>query len=182
MTDPAFFGYGSLVNLATHSYAQPRPARLHGWRRMWQSTSVRDIAFLSVVPDPNCVIAGVIAQVPNADWAALDLREAAYNRHDITSQIQDNGAAASTAVYQVDPNLHLDAQTRHPILLSYLDVVVQGYLQMFGAEGVAAFFETTDGWGPILDDRAAPQYPRAQKLNKDETALVDDHLRNLATI
>ena len=38
-------------------------------------------------------------------------------------------------------------QPKTPILLSYLDVVVQGYLAEFGEAGVARFFASTDGWG-----------------------------------
>ena len=67
------------------------------------------------------------------------------------------------------------------ILLSYLDVVVQGYHQQFGKDGVAAFFDTTDGWDtPILNDREAPHYPRSQILSRAETALVDQHLARIA--
>ncbi|WP_010137298.1 hypothetical protein [Oceanicola sp. S124] len=57
---------------------------------------------------------------------------------------------------------------------------MQGYLDEFGEAGVARFFETTDGWGaPIRDDRAAPLYPRAQKLSPAERALVDRWLAKL---
>ena len=36
---------------------------------------------------------------------------------------------------------------------------------------------TTDGWHvPVLDDRAAPRYPRAQTLTDRERILVDDAL------
>ena len=66
------------------------------------------------------------------------------------------------------------------MLLSYIDVVVQGYLREFGERGVRHFFETTDGWeAPVLDDRAAPIYPRHQRLSPDERALVDDQLREI---
>jgi hypothetical protein len=65
----------------------------------------------------------------------------------------------------------------HPILLSYIDVVVQGYLHMHGHDGVAHFFETTDGWDTlILNDRADPIYPRHQTLSAQERDLVDSHL------
>ena len=38
----------------------------------------------------------------------------------------------------------------------------------------AAFFDTTDGWDtPVLDDRAAPLYPRAQTLTRQERGLTD---------
>jgi len=176
MTDPHFFGYGSLVNLATHDYADPRPATLQGWRRVWQRTSLRKAAYLSVERCSTTALHGVIARVPGADWAALDQREAAYQRHDISEEIQHDGPKTHTAVYQVDPT-HLAQTEDHPILLSYLDVVVQGYLHMHGPDGVAHFFATTDGWRtPILNDRHDPIYPRHKMLSPDEQALVDHHL------
>lgn len=172
MNDPAFFGYGSLVNLGTHDYADPTPAALTGWRRVWCSTHVRDVAFLSVERCAKTDIKGVIAHVPGADWAALDKREAAYQRHDVTAEVRHH---SPTAVYQVAA-AHLYDADPQPILLSYLDVVVQGYLKIFGEEGVTHFFETTTGWRPVLDDRAVPQYPRHQLLSTTEKSLVDDHL------
>jgi hypothetical protein len=176
MSDPAFFGYGSLVNLATHSYDDPRPAVLQGWRRVWQRTNLRKAAFLSVAPCPDTVLHGVIARVPGADWVALDQREAAYQRHDVTVTVHHDGPKAPTAVYQVKP-AHLSDAQDHPILRSYLDVVVQGYLKVHGEAGVAQFFDTTDGWDMLIfDDRTAPLYPRHQVLTAAETALVDHHL------
>lgn len=180
MSDPLFFGYGSLVNLATHDYADPRPARLTGWRRVWRHTSLRPVAFLSVEPVAGAEIAGIVAHVPGADWAALDAREAAYARRDVSHLVRHDGAPANTAVYEVEHGHLAPPSAAHPILLSYLDVVVQGYHRLFGSEGVADFFETTSGWqAPIRDDRAAPVYPRAQTLRPEETALVDAHLERL---
>ena len=178
MSDPAFFGYGSLVNLATHDYASPRPAAVHGWRRVWRGTDLRPAAFLSVAPAPDSVLQGLIAQVPGADWALLDQRETGYRRYDVTDQLQQTDPVPPTAIYQIKPEHHADGA--HPILLSYLDVVVQGYLRMYGHDGVAQFFATTDGWDrEVLDDRDNPQYPRHQRLSAAETALVDDHLAKL---
>lgn len=180
MTGPAFFGYGSLVNVATHVYADARPARLHGWRRVWRHTRLRKVAFLSVEPDAGAVIDGVIAGVPGADWQALDAREAAYDRHDVSDAVLHDGPKSPTAVYQVSPQHVIPPSPDHPILLSYIDVVVQGYLRLFGAQGVADFFATTSGWDtPIHDDRAAPAYPRSQRLTRAETAVVDAHLARI---
>lgn len=175
MNNPAFFGYGSLVNLATHDYPNARPATLTGWQRVWRKTAQGPQAFLSVERADGVQIAGVVADVPGADWVALDQREAGYDRHDVTHLITHEGDMAPTSVYEVrDPHVD-DAQ--NPILLSYLDVVVQGFLKIYGADGVAAFFATTAGWDtPILDDRASPRYPRHQLLSADERALVDRHL------
>lgn len=174
--DPHFFGYGSFVNCATHSYPNARPATLHGWRRAWVRTDLRDVVFLTGVRDPDASIQGLIAAVPDADWAALDARESGYARVDASAQITAPDAPSDIAVYEI-PHASQRSGGNHRILLSYLDVVVQGYAQVFGAAGVAAFFDSTLGWDtPILNDRAAPLYPRAQVLSPQETALVDHHL------
>ncbi len=82
--------------------------------------------------------------------------------------------------YAVPPETWVEGQTNH-ILLSYLDVVVQGYLREFGEDGARRFFETTDGWNvPVLDDRAAPLYPRHCTLTPQERAFVDDSLAELS--
>lgn len=179
--DPRFFGYGSLVNLATHAYHNPRPAQLAGWRRVWRHSTLRDVAFLSVERcAQGTVIDGIVADVPNADWAALDEREFAYLRRIVTDAVAHDGPRAETAVYEVDGGVLAPPSTAHPILLSYLDVVVQGFLRVFGPDGATRFFATTHGWdAPILNDRAAPRYPRAQTLTPDETATVDAALSRL---
>ena len=84
-------------------------------------------------------------------------------------------------VYSVPADRHGTPTHAHPILLSYLDVVVQGYLREFGRDGVERFFATTSGWdAPILNDRAEPRYPRYQSLSAQETRCVDDHLMELS--
>ncbi|MGJ8621734.1 MAG: gamma-glutamylcyclotransferase family protein [Yoonia sp.] len=176
MKQLGFFGYGSLVNCATHSFADPRPAQLAGWRRVWRGTHLREVAYLSVEPDNATTLQGLVARVPDTDWAALDAREGAYLRHDVSHLVSHDLPDLQTAVYQVEAR-HIAPAQAHPILLSYLDVVVQGYLRIFGESGVQHFFETTAGWDtPMLNDRAAPIYPRHQTLTARETALVDDHL------
>lgn len=167
-----FFGYGSLVNRATHGYGQAEPARLNGWRRVWVHTAVRPLAFLSVERDAGAVIEGLIAHVPGGDWAALDAREHGYSRH--VAQAVGVGGARDIQVYAVPVGQGGAPVAAHPILLSYIDVVVQGFLREFGAQGAEGFFATTRGWdAPILNDRAAPQYPRAQVLTQVEREVVD---------
>ena len=172
MTQARFFGYGSLVNRATHGYAPCQRAMLHNWRRVWVHVAARPVAYLSVEPAPGVVIAGLIAPVPGGDWAALDTREYAYARHPVLAQT--DGGALAAQVYAVPSDNALSPTVQNSILLSYLDAVVQGFLHEYGESGVAAFFETTLGWSaPIDDDRAAPRYPRAQVLTAQERALVD---------
>lgn len=182
MSDAFFFGYGSLVNRKTHVYDNAHPARLTGWRRVWRHTALRPVAFLTAVPDAGCAIDGLIAGVPGNDWAALDAREFAYDRVGLDPDGADRvdhplAAQPEMAIYTIPKGKHQPPTTDHPILLSYLDVVVQGYLEVFGEAGVQAFFATTDGWtAPILDDRADPFYPRHQTLIPAERDLVDHML------
>ena len=49
MSDPFFFGYGSLVNRSTHDYPRATRARVRGWARSWKQTNLRKVAFLTAV-------------------------------------------------------------------------------------------------------------------------------------
>lgn len=175
MNDPFFFGYGSLVNRQTHAYPQAVQAHVTGWRRVWRGTKLRELAFLTAEPDAGGQITGLIAAVPGADWAALDVREAAYARHAVADIRHGHDRALDVQIYSVEDE-HA-AKGEHPIVLSYLDTVIQGFLAEFGEAGAQAFFDTTHGWHlPMLDDRADPIYPRATVLTTHEQAFVDDNL------
>ncbi|MFN3938173.1 MAG: gamma-glutamylcyclotransferase family protein [Gemmobacter sp.] len=176
-----FFGYGSLVNRATHDYPGARRARLAGWRRLWVHTPSRPVAFLSAEPAPGVVIEGLLAEVPGGDWAALDAREHAYARHPV--RVETEAGPAEAQVYAVPHPACAAPVAAHPVLLSYLDTVVQGFLREWGEAAVAGFFASTHGWNaPILDDRAAPLYPRAQPLSSAERALVDAQLSAVGAV
>ena len=181
MQDPYFFGYGSLVNRATHAHDNAHPATVRGWRRIWRHTDLRPVAFLTVVPAPGAEIDGLIAAVPGADWMALDERERAYDRVNAAEVAHPLPHAPQVQIYTIPEGKHGTPDRAHPVLLSYIDTVVQGFLNEFGEEGVARFFATTDGWdAPIAHDRKAPRYARHQRLTRRETALVDRHLDDLA--
>lgn len=138
------------------------------------------MAYLTIVPDPGSVIDGLIAEVPLRDWAALDERERAYDRVEAGHQVAHSlPHEPEIAVYTIPDGKHAAPSAAGPVLLSYLDTVVQGYLREFGEDGVQRFFDTTDGWdAPVLDDRNAPVYPRHRPLAGDERAVVDAHLRD----
>ena len=181
---PYFFGYGSLVNSATHDFPDLQPARLTGWRRAWRHTDLRPVAFLTAIPDTARVIDGMIAHVPGDDWAAMDEREWAYDRVTVTEHVaHDRQHPTEVAVYAVPEGRHTRPSEDFPILMSYLDVVVQGYLRTYGRDGAVRFFDTTDGWGsPILNDRAVPRYPRHQVLRPEETEFVDAQIARLSAV
>ena len=97
-----FFGYGSLVNRHTHIYAPAHHATVQGWRRAWRVAADRQVAFLTVIRDEDCAIDGLIAPVPDGDWAALDLREAAYDRLPAGPDLAQSGVpGADVAIYAI---------------------------------------------------------------------------------
>ena len=180
--DPYVFGYGSLVNRGTHGYPSALPATVRGWRRVWRHTRLRQLAFLSVHPADGARIDGLVAAVPGADWAALDLRERAYDRVPVCPTMVQHGhpERLDIQLYRTNPRHESPPDARHPVLLSYIDTVAQGFLHVFGRDGAEAFFATTDGWDlTVIDDRAFPQYPRATALTAVERRLVDDQLDRL---
>jgi len=181
MSDPFFFGYGSLVNRTTHAYGEAYHASVTGWARAWMHTDLRDVAYLTAVPTPGVAIEGLIAGVPAGDWAALDEREFGYDRHALAEEISHAAPRPIAAQLYAVPRARATAPGyEHPILLSYLDVVVQGYLREFGEGGAQRFFVTTHGWdAPVLDDRADPRYPRHRVLTASERGFVDDALTGL---
>ena len=107
--------------------------------------------------------------------------EWAYDRLPASDAVSHGLAhPADISVYAVPMDRRATGPEKHPILLSYLDVVVQGYLDVFGRTGVEAFFATTDGWDiEVLNDRKAPRYPRAQPLCDALQALTDQHMQSI---
>lgn len=178
MNESFFFGYGSLVNTATHDFENVHTATARGWRRAWRHTALREVSFLTAVPDRLSRIEGLIASVPGADWAELDTREHAYDRLNAAHQVEHGvGHPLDIAIYAIAPERHGPPSGGHPILMSYLETVLQGYLHRFGQRGVQGFIATTDGWeAPIQDDTIAPVYPRAQPITAEERVLFRDLL------
>ena len=140
MSDPFFFGYGSLVNTATHGFRDVHAASARGWRRAWRHTRLRPVSFLTAVPDALTRIDGVIAAVPGADWAALDEREGAYDRVP-ASEVIDHpaGAGLDIAIYAIPADRHGPPTEANPILMSYLECVLQGVSAALWPRGRAAF-------------------------------------------
>ncbi|MEO0922622.1 MAG: gamma-glutamylcyclotransferase [Pseudomonadota bacterium] len=175
------FGYGSLVNAKTHNYKETQKARLSGWRRMWRKTDMREAAFLTIVPDLNCELDGLVARVAPEQWEELRERELAYAQLEARSQVTcDLSSDTSLAIFSIEDGKHFMPDDTSPVLLSYIDVVVQGYLEVFGRGGVERFFQTTDGWeAPVRDDRSTPIYRRHQQLDVTQTDIVNAMLRNV---
>jgi hypothetical protein len=186
-----FFGFGSLVNTGTHIYTPVTPATVKGWKRIWVNNDCYDHAFLSIEPDDASKIQGLMAQVPNDDWQELDTREVGYLRRVLKQEEWLPETLSSEAPAKVLDDTHLDdiqmyvlkggeyAQPTKPILWSYLETVLYGYYQWFGAEGVDAFIESTGAWTDVLDDRPNPHYPRYVPAEGSAANIVISAINNL---
>ncbi|MEO1745215.1 MAG: gamma-glutamylcyclotransferase family protein [Pseudomonadota bacterium] len=180
----AYFGYGSLVNPATHrtpvlGYSV---ARLWNWQRAWvprpQADKALPIALLSSSPaSTGAWLDGLLVFDSAQSLASLDAREAGYRRLSVVHDQLDSETQlpANCPVYVYEAVPHASDATRGAILQSYLDAVLQGYAHMHSAASVERFIVSTLNFDtPVLRDRDAPLYPRAVSLTAREQALIDD--------
>lgn len=190
-THIAYFGYGSLVNQATHrtDIAHYSKVRLKGWRRHWLPRSNGfggPAALLSVVRDADSEIEGLVVTDFARNLPALDERERNYKREELpvsSLTIPDNQKNAEfdgikspkAQIYVATQKPEYTASNESKILRSYLDAVMQGYLNNFGREGLLRFIETTDNFEiGILEDRGGPRYPRSVLISSSERQLFDE--------
>lgn len=171
------FGYGSLVNRGTlPPFVAAEQRTVRGWRRAWRASSVGrngGVCALSVVPDPDAVIDGLVLTFDEAVFPIIRQRE---HNYDILRLDEDPDVIVFRARAEVD---HFGDQN-HPIHKSYLDATLQGFIKEFGEGGASRFMASTEGWHvPILDDRQAPHYPRAQILSSAEQLMVDRLLESV---
>ena len=169
------FGYGSLVNRMTlPPHVKAEPVALSGWRRAWRATSLAHaggVCALSVVPGDD-TIEGLLVTFEDEARPVIDAREYRYD------PLAAEALGPEALIFRANAASDRFGDSASPVHLSYVDVVIQGFYREFGEAGVERFMATTDGWHvPILDDRAAPRYPRAQQLTENERALCDRMLR-----
>lgn len=173
----AYFGYGSLVNRATHrtQIISAVPARLKGWRRVWRARPDMPgfpAALLSIRRDPEAVTDGLLVFDRPEHLAAVDVREARYNRIALAPEelLLDHPLPENCRAYVYVAQEDIPPHPEPPLILrSYLDAVLQGFLEVHGEEGVRRFVAETEGFEfGFHDDRAGPLYPRAVSLNAGE--------------
>lgn len=195
-----YLGYGSLINDATRPpESRAFPGRLSGYQRGWRVRSqglVQNRCALTVWPAPDAAMDAVLLVEPMENLPAVNKRERNYDRlimqagafEHMTGQGAPNPAdpalaagpapdLANAAIYQARAERFGWGDSEHPILQSYLDTVMLGVMNHFGAVGLARFIAETDGWeAPILRDRMEPFYPRAARLDGAVRELIDASL------
>lgn len=179
----AYFGYGSLVNRATHrtNILGAVQASVRGWRRHWQARpddSAESIALLSVKAedDPDHRLPGLLVFDRMENLASLDAREAGYDRRVLDGDLIEieGGSRFDGQIYIYEARPPARPQHLHSILQSYLDAVLQGFLHEYGEAEVRRFVTDTHAFDtPILRDRHQPLYPRPVQLEAAQRAFID---------
>ena len=125
-------------------------------------------------------IDGVVVEIPVSALPALDAREANYDRLALPREafsLPEAVRADAVFAYRTSEARRRDPDVDHPVLRTYVDCIMAGYLERFGEAGLEAWLATTDGWeAPLFDDREAPRYPRAVALPASLLARFDDRL------
>lgn len=178
----AWFGYGSLVNRATIGWAYEGawPARLSGWRRHWRPRPDMPgfpAALLTVSADLEAGCDGLLVLDRAENLPALDRREGRYHRR-LVDRAALSGVEvlpAACPVYVYEAMDHLPVHRDPPrILRSYLDVVMKGFLDEHGRDGLERFLQETFRFDmPIHEDRDVPVYPRHVPASAEERDLFD---------
>ncbi|SNY93046.1 hypothetical protein SAMN04515647_3319 [Cohaesibacter sp. ES.047] len=187
-----YFGYGSLVNDDTRNPESfGFSGRLKGYRRRWsiwrESAERREFGFggtaaLSVVADPDAYCDGLLVFDLKSHLPQVDVREAMYDRVKLDLS---NFSTSDTIPLGLDCYIYVgqpahteEVDPAYPILQSYVDAVMQGFLHKFGKPGLDRFVEETEGWKtPIVKDRDRPFYPRSITLTLEEAELLDHYQR-----
>lgn len=166
------FGYASLV---LDDAGEGAVARLPGYRRAWgvATDNVRAIpgykmylrrsdgsrpavyvAFLDLVPDPECAVNGVVRPVSRAELEELDRRERNYDRIDVTGLIDAVDGRVWTYRGSAEGRERLRrarAEGRTVISRDYLDKVHAGFRRL-GGDAHAELIATLDLDGlPVWD-------------------------------
>jgi hypothetical protein len=172
-------GYGSLMQAESRVRTSPAAGPAHaveveGYRRGWFSRAPAagpGSTFLGVQSEPKRHLNAVIYQVAPAEVDATDKRESLYCRVSVAaSDVRplERGWAperdAQLWLYQSLPGTIAAADSRNPIVQSYVDVFVSGCLEQEQRAGLKGFSQeclaTTDGWSEHwVNDRIYPRRP-----------------------
>lgn len=178
------FGYGSLIEDASRRSTTPSarfawPVKVTGIRRGWWARGAASgltTTYLGAIPKRSAWCNGVIYPVTEEELAATDRRESAgYQRCKIESDqitMLDGRKAPPEGVFWAYLNLLRPGQIgdnlpskQFPIVQSYVDICVNGCLEVEGKYPTAAgftqdFIASTKEWSKFwVNDRLYPRRP-----------------------
>ena len=196
------FGYGSLIEDESRERTTPSardawPVMVRGLRRGWWArgaASGMTTTYLGALDDPSAHCNGVIYAVSKEELAATDRRESAgYRRCRIEGSaiiMLDGRDQPPEGSFWAYVNTIPEAQLRDnvpseqfPMVQSYVDICINGCLEVEGKYPTAAgfartFVETTHCWSELwVNDRV---YPRRPFIFRPTAGRIDAVLRATA--
>lgn len=168
MTTTYLFSYGSLMNprsrILTGATGEAVPARVTGLRRGWYAPVAADrITYLAVARAAGSICNGAIFRVDAVSLPSFDAREKSHRRVAVqrsSIELLQPGALEPGAIWTYECVEQLSPTDKMPIAQSYVDVVMDGCLEI-GESFAREFVALTAGWkAPWVDDRFHPRYPR----------------------
>lgn len=126
---------------------------------------------------PDSGIDGVVVPLPIEALPVLDAREEGYERLTLPAsdfELPEGLAVDEVHVYRSLTEHRMSATDEHPILQTYVDCCMAGFLNVYGEGGLDNFLHATRGWhGQIENDRTQPRYPRAVAIPGELLARFD---------
>lgn len=193
------FGYGSLIEDESRQRTTPTardawPVIVSGIRRGWWARGAASgltTTYLGAVDDPEAKCNGVIYKVTSEELSATDQRESAgYRRCRIDPAhitMLDGRAEPPAGEYwayinEIPPQElpRNEPSKQFPMVQSYVDICVNGCLEVEGKYPTAAgftemFIDTTEAWSKFwVNDRI---YPRRPFIYRPTASQIDATLR-----
>jgi hypothetical protein len=191
-TSIAYFGYGSLVNELTwlqseRFHSERHPVEIENWTREWGhcvDTPRGPMCALTAARAAGTHIQGILIRCDAADLAQVDAREAGYDRVELPRRdVRSSGDLPDKLYIYTSRSPHYrPGGADYPILFSYVEAVLHGFLSVFKTEGVDAFIRSTSGWtAPVLDDRDRPQYRRSPRklISIEDKLYIEQKIRQI---
>lgn len=199
------FGYGSLICPDSRAITAPTVAERHtipvnaqNVERTWAKKSVRGMTSMGVRFREGVECVGVLVPVNEEELSQFDEREIGYDRVELkaddifqipfladhyyedTFLAEDKLEIPRIWVYvQKDP---IPATESHPIVQSYLDIILRGCLSI-SEEFADEFMKTTKGWDPAeLSDDDVSSSNEQEDANSENGYLSDDDLDDVVWI
>lgn len=184
-------GYGSLMNQSSReTYNNINslclPVKVHGWKREWVTRSVAEQqTYVGAIQAQNSVINA--QAVPSVIDQMLLKREVDYRFVEIQPDSVQFTREVCPEIRQkinnsniyICESLLIEAPTKKfPVYQSYLDTCLAGCIEVGGEMEATAFMRSTSGWPSfgVIDDRAAPRYPRVGHISKESYEIIDSVL------
>lgn len=174
------FGYGSLMNKAsrmlTGHTGRSVPAIVHGMVRSWSKIDDTYRVSPVAVVEGDGEVNGVLLEVDDIALEEFDLREAGYHRIQVSpDNIEcEDGFNTDQPVWIYVVNESNAPCLNSPIVMSYVDTVLAGCLEISDAFA-RHFVEHTQGWHhPLENDRESPVYKRVAGVEPHHQERIDE--------